>query len=52
MGGIIQTLRGSFSSVAVAAGPTLVMDLDAANYSAIPSNGTTMRERVLTLSQH
>jgi hypothetical protein len=40
MGGIMQTLRGSFS--VAASGPTLVMDLDAANYSAIPSNGTTI----------
>jgi len=36
----MQTLRGSFS--VAASGPTLVMDLDAANYSAIPSNGTTI----------
>lgn len=40
MGGIMQTLRGSFS--VAASGPTLVMDLDAANYSAIPSNSTTI----------
>ena len=42
MSGILHTLRASFSAAAVAASPNLVMNLDAANYSAVPTNGSTI----------
>jgi hypothetical protein len=43
MSGIMQAAVGSWKrTVAAAAGPTLVYDLDAANYSAVPVNGSTV----------
>ena len=40
MSGIIQTLRGSFAAAA-AINATLVYDLDAANFSAMPTSGVS-----------
>jgi len=41
MAGIMQANIGSWKT-AVASGPTLVYDLDAANYSAVPTNASTV----------
>ena len=41
MSGIMMSMLNNVQA-AVASGPTLVYDLDAANYSAVPVNGTTI----------
>jgi hypothetical protein len=40
MTGIMQSTLGNWKAAAAAAGPTLVYDLDAANYSAVPVTGS------------
>jgi len=42
MSGILMSTVGNWKAAAVASGPTLVYDLDAANYSAVPTNGSTV----------
>jgi hypothetical protein len=43
MTGIMQSTLGNWKAGAVApAGPNLVLDLDAANYAAMPANGSTI----------
>lgn len=42
MTGIMQSTLGNWKAAAVASGPALVYDLDAANYSAVPVNGSTV----------
>jgi hypothetical protein len=43
MSGIMQAAVGNWRSTVVASsGPALVYDLDAANYSAVPTNGSTV----------
>ena len=42
MTGIMQSTLGNWKVAAAASGPDLVYDLDAANYSAVPVNGSTV----------
>jgi hypothetical protein len=42
MTGIMMSTLGNWKAAAVASGPTLVYDLDAANYSAVPVNASTV----------
>jgi len=42
MSGILMSTVGNWKAAAVASGPTLVYDLDAANYSAVPTTGSTV----------
>ena len=42
MTGIMQSTLGNWKVAATASGPDLVYDLDAANYSAVPVNGSTV----------
>ena len=42
MTGIMMSTVGNWKVAAVASGPTLVYDLDAANYAAVPVNGSTV----------
>ena len=42
MTGILMSAVGNWKAAAVASGPTLVYDLDAANYSAVPVNASTV----------
>lgn len=49
MGGIMQTLRGSFRATGAVAA-ALVYDLDAANYAAVPTNGSTVNGFTLTVA--
>jgi hypothetical protein len=42
MSGILMSALGNWNAAAAAAGPTLVYDLDAANYSAVPVTGSTV----------
>ena len=42
MTGIMQSALGNWKAAAAPAGPSLVLDLDAANYSAVPVNGSTI----------
>ena len=42
MTGIMQAAIGNWKPVAAPSGPTLVYDLDAANYAAVPTTGSTV----------
>ena len=42
MSGIMQSVIGNWNVPAVVSGTQLVLDLDAANYSAVPVNGSTI----------
>ena len=42
MTGIMQAAIGNWKPAAASSGPTLVYDLDAANYAAVPVNGSTV----------
>jgi len=42
MTGILMSTLGNWKAAALASGPTLVYDLDAANYAAVPANGSTV----------
>ena len=42
MSGIMQSVLGNWNVPAVVSGTQLVLDLDAANYAAVPVNGTTI----------
>ena len=42
MSGIMQSVLGNWKVSSVASSPQLVYDLDAANYSAVPVNGSTV----------
>jgi hypothetical protein len=42
MTGILMSTLGNWKAAAVASGPALVYDLDAANYSAVPVTGSTV----------
>jgi hypothetical protein len=42
MTGIMMSTLGNWKAAAAASGPTLVYDLDAANYSAVPVNASTV----------
>ena len=51
MSGIMQAAVGSWKrTVAAAAGPALVYDLDAANFAAVPTNGITVNGFTLTVA--
>ena len=50
MSGILMSTLGNWKAAAAASGPTLVYDLDAANYSAVPANGSTVAGSIYTLT--
>jgi len=41
-GALTLAMLGSYKAAAAVAGPSLVLNLDAANYSAVPTNGSTI----------